>query len=163
MLKKIVSVSVILLASCSHRPDILYCPNVVITPEYSHVTAFYGNQPQFRAELIGYEGYCRYNPKNGQTTAKVSPIFEIARLTDAGGKKVNISYYANTSYNPAPLMGRQPHSFSARIENVGEKTMVTGDEISVTIPNGEPGYQINLEMALSKNQYLYNQQQGLAF
>lgn len=158
MSKKIILASMLLIASCSHRPEILYCPNVVITPTYSHVTSFYGNQPHFRAELVGYEGYCRYNPKNNQTTAKVSPIFEIARFSDVGGKKVSISYYANTSYNANPMMGKQPHSFSTRIENVGEKILVTGDEISVVIPNGEPGYQINLEIALSRNQFMYNQQ-----
>ena len=163
MLKKCVLALSLLVMSCSHRPEILYCPHVVITPEYSHVTSFYGDQPHFRAELIGYEGYCRYNPKNDQTVAKISPIFEIARLSDAGGKKVNISYYANTSYNPNKLMGKQPHSFSTKIDSVGQKIMVTADEINVTIPNNEPGYQINLEMALSRNQFMYNKQQGLAF
>ena len=60
-------------------------------------------------------------------------------------------------------MGRQPHSFRTEIEKRGEKVLVTGDEIEVRIPNDEPGYQINLEMALTKKQYIYNQKQGLNF
>lgn len=163
MFKKYILATFLLIASCSNRPEILYCPNVVITPEYSHVTRFYGDQPHYRAEIVGFEGYCRYNPKTNLTVAMVSPIFEIARLSDAGGKKVSINYYANTSYNPEQLMGRQPHSFSIIVDNKNEKIVVTGDEISVPIPNEQPGYQINLEIALSRSQFMYNQQQGLAF
>lgn len=163
MFKKCIIAMSFLMAACSHRPEVLYCPNVVITPEYSHVTSFYGDQAHFRAELVGYEGYCRHNPKTNQTVAMISPIFEVARLSDAGGKKVNLRYYANTSYNPEPLMGRQPHSYSPLIDVKNKKIIVTGDEISVPIPNEQPGYQINLEMALSRSQFMYNQQQGLAF
>jgi hypothetical protein len=49
------------------------------------------------------------------------------------------------------------------IDVKNKKIIVTGDEISVPIPNEQPGYQINLEMALSRSQFMYNQQQGLAF
>ena len=99
MLKRLILVTFLLVASCSQKQGVLYCPNVIITPEYSHVTNFFGNQPHYRAELVGYEGYCRYNPKTNQTIAMISPIFEIARLSNVGGRKINISYYANTSYN----------------------------------------------------------------
>jgi len=33
----------------------------------------------------------------------------------------------------------------------------------VQIPNDEPGYQINLELALTPQEEMYNQMQGLDF
>ena len=164
MLKKSLLSALLLVAACSQQdPGYRYCPNVTINPEFSHITRFFGEEPQFRAEIVGYEGYCRYNAKIEQTNAVIAPVFEIARLSDIGGKNVEITYYANTSSNPDKLMGRQPHSFHTTVETKGEKILVTGDEITVRIPNNQPGYNIVLEMALSRQQHLYNKKQGLAF
>ena len=165
MLKKTLIAAVLMLtAACAGNDKIIrYCPNVVITPAYSHVTRFYGQDIQYKVEIVGFEGYCRYNAKTEQTVAVIAPIFEVVRYSEIAGKNVEISYYANTSYNINKLMGRQPHSFRTEIEKRGEKVLITGDEIEVRIPNDEPGYQINLEMALTKKQYIYNQKQGLNF
>nr|QIM10576.1 hypothetical protein PlAlph_4680 [uncultured Alphaproteobacteria bacterium] len=165
MLKKLLTGALLLLtAACSTpKQTIRYCPNVVITPAYSRVTRFFGEDVQYKAEIVGFEGYCRYNEKTEQTVAVIAPIFEISRHSDIAGKTVEIPYYANTGYNAEKLLGRQPHSFRTEIAKRGEKVMVTGDEIEVRIPNDQPGYQINLEMALSRKQYQYNQKQGLKF
>lgn len=165
MLKKILMAAAVLLtAACaSQQRTIRYCPNVVITPAYSRVTRFFDQDVQYKAEIVGFEGYCRYNDKTEQTVAVIAPIFEISRHSDIAGKTVEIQYYANTGYNADKLLGRQPHSFRTEIAPRGEKVMVTGDEIEVRIPNDQPGYQINLEMALTKKQYQYNRKQGLNF
>ena len=165
MLKKCLLLTLFVLAACAPKKDAgyRYCPNVAITPEYSRMTRFFDKEVQFKAEIVGYEGYCRVNPKNNQTYAVIAPIFEIARFSDMGGKTVEIPYYADTSYNDDKMMGRQPHSFRATVDKKGEKVLVTGKEIQVLIPNDQPGYRIYLEMALSNQQYLYNQKQGLKY
>jgi len=165
MLKKtLMAAAVLLTAACaSDKRTIRYCPNVVITPAYSHVTRFFDEDVQYKAEIVGFEGYCRYNEKTDQTVAVIAPIFEVSRHSDIAGKTVEIQYYANTGYNAEKLLGRQPHSFRAEVPNRGEKLMITGDEIEVRIPNDQPGYQINLEMALTRKQYQYNRMQGLNF
>ena len=143
--------------------EIRYCPNVQVTPEFSNVTKMYADKVLYTVEIVGYEGYCRYNEKTGSTNAYVAPIFQIVRYSDIGGKKVEFSYYANTDYNYNRLMGRQPHSFKAEVPVINKKTVLTGKEVMVQIPNDEPGYQINLELALTKQQHQYNQIQGLNF
>ncbi|MBQ8785781.1 MAG: hypothetical protein IJZ59_07065 [Alphaproteobacteria bacterium] len=164
MLKKLLVAGVLLVSACAQdKPFVRYCPNVVINPSYSRVTRFYDKDIQYKAEIIGYEGYCRYDEKTEQTNAVIAPIFEISRHSDVAGKNVVINYYANTSDNPNKMMGRQPHSFKTAIDKKFERVMVTGDEIEVRIPNDTPGYQINLEMALTKAQYQYNQKQGLNY
>jgi hypothetical protein len=164
MLKKLLIAGVLLVSACAQdKPFIRYCPNVVITPSYSRVTNFYDKEIQYKAEIIGYEGYCRYDEKTKQTKAVIAPIFEVSRHSDVAGKNVVINYYANTSDNQNKMMGRQPHSFKTTVEKKFERVMVTGDEIEVRIPNDTPSYQINLEIALTKSQYQYNQKQGLNY
>lgn len=164
MLKKMIVVPLFLLAACSSgNRELRYCPNVQVTPDYNHVTKMYGNEVWYTVEIVGYEGYCRYDEKKGSTNAHISPVFEIVRYYDRGGKNIEFAYYVNTEYNQNKLMGRQPHSFKASLAVPNKKYVLTGKEITVQIPNGEPGYQINLELALTKRQYQYNQIQGLQF
>jgi len=164
MQKKYLFPLLFLLASCAPRdPGYRYCPNVSINPEAGHMTRFFGDQAQFKAEIVGYEGYCRYDEKTDQTNAIIAPVFEITRLSDVGGKNVEISYYADTSYNSDKLMGLQPHSFHTKVDNKGEKVLITADEIKVRIPNEQPAYHIDLGMYLSRQQYQYNKKQGLSF
>lgn len=152
------------LASCSFgNHEIRYCPNVKISPEYSHATKLYGNTVNYTVEIVGYEGYCRYDEKKGATTAVVAPVFEIARYSDVAGKNVEFSYYVNTEYNYNKMMGKQPHSYKTSVPEKNKKLLFTGKEVVVQIPNDEPGYQINLELALTPQEEMYNQMQGLDF
>ena len=165
MLKKCLLFTLFLLTACAAENDVgyRYCPNVSIVPEYSRATEFFGNGAHFKAEIAGYEGYCRYNQKNNQTYASITPIFEITRLSDTGGKSVEIAYYADTSDNDDKLMGRQHHSFRTTVDKKGEKVLVNGKEMMVLIPNDQPGYRINLGIDLTKKQYMYNRKQGLQY
>ncbi|MBR1649326.1 MAG: hypothetical protein IJ689_07010 [Alphaproteobacteria bacterium] len=163
MLKKIVFASVLMIASCAHEdPGYRYCPNVEILPQFSKLTRLYGDDVQYKVELAGYEGYCRYNPKTDQTVATIAPVFEIIRPSNLGSANVEIPYFADTSDNDVPLMKRQPHTYSTRVEEIGKKVLVTGKEIDVRIPNDTPGYKIDLGLSLSRRQFEYNRRQGLS-
>ncbi len=156
--------SLLMLASCSFGgSEIRFCPNVQISPEYSHVTKLYGDTVQYTVEIVGYEGYCRYDEKKNATTAVIAPIFEIVRYSDIAGKNVDFPYYVNTEYNATGLKGKQPHSYRTTVPEKGKKLLFTAKEVVVQIPNDDAGYQINLEMALSPQEEMYNRLQGLDF
>lgn len=164
-MSKIFSLLLILvLSACSFgRHDVRYCPNVRISPEYNHATRLHAGEVRYTVEIVGYEGYCRYNEKKNSTTAVIAPIFEIVRYSDVAGNNVEFSYYVNTEYNYNQMMGKQPHRYKTTVAEKNKKLLFTGDEVVVQIPNDEPGYQIFLELALSPQEEMYNQMQGLDF
>lgn len=164
MLKIFALFPLLLLTACSFgRSEVRYCPNVKISPEYSHATKLYGDTVRYTVEIVGYEGYCRYNEKKNSTTAVIAPVFEIARYSDVAGKNVEFSYYVNTEYNDNRMMGKQPHSYKTVVPEKNKKLLFTGKEVVVQIPNDDPGYQIYLELALTPQEAMYNQMQGLDF
>lgn len=166
MYKKVLCLlSLLMLASCysSQRGDsefVYYCPNVSIVPFHNRVTKMSDNGVIYKAELIGYEGYCR-SFRGNQTNAVIEPIFEITRLSPTYNGEVSIRYYADTTENEVPLMGKQFHTLTAEIPNLGEKTLYKGKEIMVKIPNEKPGYKIKLGIALTKAEYTENLKLGL--
>lgn len=163
MFKKVMlAVLCLFAASCaSDEPVVRYCPNVRIVPEFSHLTEMSGRVPEYKIELIGYEGYCRTDIRN-QTKAVISPIFEITRMTKISDDDINFAFYSDTSDNDkTKSLGKQSYPASVKIAKVGEKVIYQGDYIEVRIPNDMPGFKIKLGLALNDNQYRYNKMHGL--
>ncbi len=153
------------LASCSTGDEafVRYCPNVQIVPEFSRLTLMAGKEPEARVELVGYEGYCRTDPR-GETQAVVAPIFEVSRLTKKSDKAVRFRYYTdNGGLKEKNMIGKEAHSASVEIADAdtGKKIMHQGDYVEVRIPAGRPGYPIKMGLVLSNAEYRYNRLHGL--
>ncbi len=161
--KMLLAAAVLVLASCAAQnegPLVRYCPNVQLVPENGRMTQMSGKQEESKIELIGYEGYCRTDLRN-QTKAMVAPIFEVSRRTETSNEYVRFSYYTDTGDNKVALLGKETHSVSVKVPNVGEKVMYQGDYVEIRIPDDEPGFVIKMGLVLSNAQYRYNRTHGL--
>lgn len=165
MYKKFLSLlAVVFISSCSHDAEFVhYCPNVAIIPIANRVTRIDNDQTKFRAEIIGYEGFCRYDEKKRGTYATIYPIFEIIRYVDTYDNKLEFAYFSDTGDNQTQSLGKQPHYETAYIKEKGEKVIHKGKAIEVRIPNDNPGYKVKLGISLNDSEYKHNLKQGLKY
>jgi len=165
MIRKILcGLVVFLVAACTTGKNgsfVRYCPNVYLNPVYARMTEMAGKEIQFKAELIGYEGYCRTNSKTGETYAVISPIFEISREAEMVSPEVVFNYYTDTSGNQDKGLGRERHEIVVHVSEAGKKIIYQGEYIEVRIPHNMPGYRIDMGLLLSPSQMDYNRKHGL--
>lgn len=166
MMKKIIcTLALLLAAGCNSGREVAfvrYCPHVYLNPAYSHVVVTAGKEIQYKAEVIGYEGYCRTNAKTKETYAVIAPIFEVSRVAAQSSPEVVFRYYTDTSGNPEKGIGREVREVSVNVPNVNEKIVYQGEYVEIRIPHNMPGFKIDLGMALSAAQLDYNRKHGLS-
>ena len=167
MCKKVLSLlALLILASCAGRSGrdsefAYYCPNVSIVPFYNRVTKMSDNGVIYKAELVGYEGYCGAFGRGGHTNAVIQPIFEITRLSPTYNGEISIRYYTDTSDNEVASIGKQFYTMKTEISKMGETILHKGEEVYVRIPDDMPGYKIKLGIALTRAEHDENLKKGL--
>jgi|GEM_PF-646243 len=166
MKKILFLLSIALLSACSstHETD-FSCPNVSMAPFFNRVERFSENSREFKAEIVGFEGYCRYDERSRKATAYIAPIFEITRYRPGYGSyqyvnEVRLRFFTDTSENKDGL-GHATHAAALLVKEINKKTMVTGPSVEVGISYNNPDHKIKLGIVLSNAEYRENLKLGL--
>lgn len=157
----LVMAALVLCASCAHKAEVVnYCPNVSISPLHNKVINNRNSSLVYKVEVVGYEGYCKYNPKTNTTKAYIEPIFEVTNSAEYGFNVIGISYFVDTTENPGAAMGKQLHSTDIKVPTDGKKVLRNGDKIELRIPNDMPEYKVVLGMGGNEGEQKAGQRQG---
>lgn len=158
MLKRFLSISLLLLVTACVSEDIKICPMVTISRENAYLIQKANYQDDFQVELKGYEGFCFYDNRVKQEKAQIVPIFQITKLRNTDESDIQFSYFTNTIKGPPQYLGRRSYFVSTHMTQGERNKEFKGSPIEVKIPL-EMMYDFEIMMGLdiSRQENLYNQ------